>query len=193
MRHAQGRRRCIRGAMHDRQEKRELQGCGGQWDGKEKAPVGSLPTTASASRHGGQVWEWTQDCYNDSYSGALTDGSAWIRRRLQSSCCARWVLVQRSPGPPRREPRLGLHRQPGQQGRLPGRPDASYPLNPASLPLASLPIGGSNFFTTLLYGSRRRAMPNFHYRCSRFEYFRRGYPAGQSLGTITPSKNSPAT
>ena len=25
----------------------------------------------------GNVWEWTQDCRNDSYSGAPTDGSAW--------------------------------------------------------------------------------------------------------------------
>jgi len=25
----------------------------------------------------GNVWEWTQDCYRDSYSGAPTDGSAW--------------------------------------------------------------------------------------------------------------------
>lgn len=26
----------------------------------------------------GNVWEWTQDCYHDSYDGAPTDGSAWI-------------------------------------------------------------------------------------------------------------------
>ena len=25
----------------------------------------------------GNVWEWTQDCYHDSYQGAPTDGSAW--------------------------------------------------------------------------------------------------------------------
>lgn len=25
----------------------------------------------------GNVWEWVQDCWNDSYSGAPTDGSAW--------------------------------------------------------------------------------------------------------------------
>ncbi len=25
------------------------------------------------------VWEWTDDCWNDSYSGAPSDGSAWIR------------------------------------------------------------------------------------------------------------------
>jgi formylglycine-generating enzyme required for sulfatase activity len=26
----------------------------------------------------GNVWEWTQDCYNDNYNSAPTDGSAWI-------------------------------------------------------------------------------------------------------------------
>ena len=27
----------------------------------------------------GNAWEWTQDCWNGNYSGAPTDGSAWIR------------------------------------------------------------------------------------------------------------------
>ena len=26
----------------------------------------------------GNVWEWTQDCWNDSYKGAPNDGSAWL-------------------------------------------------------------------------------------------------------------------
>ena len=25
----------------------------------------------------GNVWEWVEDCWNDSYSGAPADGSAW--------------------------------------------------------------------------------------------------------------------
>ena len=25
----------------------------------------------------GNVWEWTQDCWNGNYSGAPVDGSAW--------------------------------------------------------------------------------------------------------------------
>jgi formylglycine-generating enzyme required for sulfatase activity len=52
--------------------------CGGQWDGRETAPVGSF----AANGFGlydmvGNVWEWTQDCHNRTYNGAPTDGSAW--------------------------------------------------------------------------------------------------------------------
>ena len=35
----------------------------------------------------GNVWEWTQDCRNDSYSGAPVDGSAW-----RSGDCSERVL-----------------------------------------------------------------------------------------------------
>ncbi len=26
----------------------------------------------------GNVWEWVEDCYHDSYTGAPTNGSAWL-------------------------------------------------------------------------------------------------------------------
>ena len=33
----------------------------------------------------GNVWEWVEDCWNKSYEGAPTDGSAW----LQGDCSLR--------------------------------------------------------------------------------------------------------
>ena len=53
-------------------------GCGSRWDDEMTAPVGSF----SANEFGlydmhGNVFEWTQDCWNDSYTGAPKDGRAW--------------------------------------------------------------------------------------------------------------------
>ncbi|MBM3556018.1 MAG: hypothetical protein FJX47_10740, partial [Alphaproteobacteria bacterium] len=53
-------------------------GCGSQWDGKSEAPVGSFRTNGFGLHDMiGNVWEWTEDCWNDNYNGAPTDGSAW--------------------------------------------------------------------------------------------------------------------
>jgi formylglycine-generating enzyme required for sulfatase activity len=63
-------------------------GCGSQWDHKQTAPVGSF----AANQFGlydmvGNVWEWMEDCWNESYQGAPADGSPWT-----SGDCSRRVV-----------------------------------------------------------------------------------------------------
>ena len=63
--------------------------CGSRWDDKKRsAPAGSF----AANEFGlhdvhGNVSEWVEDCWNESYRGAPEDGSAW-----ESGDCRRRVL-----------------------------------------------------------------------------------------------------
>jgi formylglycine-generating enzyme required for sulfatase activity len=50
-------------------------GCGSEWDGKQTAPVGSFPANGFGLHDMvGNVWAWTEDCWNGSYNGAPADG-----------------------------------------------------------------------------------------------------------------------
>ena len=61
--------------------------CGSQWSGKQAAPVAQFPANAWGLRDmHGNVWEWVEDCYHQSYEGAPVDGRAWTDA---GSCVAR--------------------------------------------------------------------------------------------------------
>ena len=62
-------------------------GCGSPWDNRQTAPVGSFPANGFGLHDMiGNVWEWVEDCYHDSYNGAPANGSAWT-----SGDCSRRV------------------------------------------------------------------------------------------------------
>ena len=54
-------------------------GCGSEWGGEQTAPVDALaPNGFGLYQMVGNVWEWTEDCWNDSYEGTPpTNGAAW--------------------------------------------------------------------------------------------------------------------
>ncbi len=71
-----------------RQNRANCNGCGSRWDNERTAPVGSFGANGFGlyDVHG-NVWEWVEDCWNDDYVGAPSDGSAW-----ESGQCRRRVL-----------------------------------------------------------------------------------------------------
>ena len=62
--------------------------CGSKWDGKQTSPVGAFRANPFGLYDtAGNVSEWVQDCYQDSYEAAPTDGSAVL-----SGHCAEHVI-----------------------------------------------------------------------------------------------------
>ncbi len=63
-------------------------GSGSEWSGKRTSPVGSFAANAFGLHDMiGNVWEWLQDCWNETYTGAPDDGRAW-----ESGECDRRVV-----------------------------------------------------------------------------------------------------
>jgi len=60
-------------------------GCGSRWDGKQSAPVGSFPPNPFRLFDMlGNVWQWTDDCWNENYEGAPEDGRSWQTGQCQA-------------------------------------------------------------------------------------------------------------
>ena len=77
-------------------------GCDGRWGEKQKAPVGSFPANPfGLFDTAGNVWEWVQDCWHESYKDAPKDGSAWLEAKA-GDCGRRvhrggsWYFIPRS-------------------------------------------------------------------------------------------------
>ena len=66
--------------------------CGGKTEGRDQwvntSPVGSFaPNPWGLFDMAGNVYSWVEDCWNDTYSGAPSNGSAW-----KSGDCSQRVL-----------------------------------------------------------------------------------------------------
>jgi len=82
--------------------------CGSEWDGASTAPVGRFEANPFGLHNtAGNVMEWVEDCYHNSYDGAPVDGSSW-----QEPACRERVVrggAFNKPGESLRVTRRGRH------------------------------------------------------------------------------------
>ena len=105
------------------------EGCGSQWEKLRAAPAGSFsPNAFGLHDMNGNLWEWVEDCYNNSFSGAPTDGSAWLAGNCGSHVLRGGSWRDRHTTSARRPARV-FNSVPEQRCRLPHRPDVR-PLRP---------------------------------------------------------------
>jgi formylglycine-generating enzyme required for sulfatase activity len=58
--------------------------CGSRWDQRQTAPVGSFPANPFGLYDMlGNVTQWTEDCWNESYISAPIDGTPWVKDNCQ--------------------------------------------------------------------------------------------------------------
>lgn len=56
----------------------DCDGCGSRWDRQQPAPAASFQANPfGLSDVLGNAWEWTEDCWNKTYTDAPEDGGAW--------------------------------------------------------------------------------------------------------------------
>lgn len=76
-------------------------GCGSRWDNQKTAPAGSFKANAfGLNDTAGNVWELTQDCWHENFTGASADGSAWLVED-GGDCSSRVVRGGSWPNAPR--------------------------------------------------------------------------------------------
>ncbi|MBR0900707.1 formylglycine-generating enzyme family protein [Bradyrhizobium tropiciagri] len=60
-------------------------GCGSAFDKQQPAPVGSFRANPfGLSDMLGSAWEWTEDCWNETYVGAPQDQKAWVTGKCEA-------------------------------------------------------------------------------------------------------------
>ena len=75
---------------------------------KRTVPVGTFsPNGFGLHDVHGNVWEWTQDCWNEGYNGAPRDGRAWAQGNCSRRVARGGSWSQRTEVPPGRHPRTG--------------------------------------------------------------------------------------